>query len=116
MRMIDRKIRIHGIRPQRLIYLIRVIKMIHVRRVRRFCGDFRVPDEPWRVIHESARFPRIIGRLRGDDDGCTDLFKRVGGVLDVRGEGEDGFVDAIVFRVAYFGACAGTVGAAVVAG
>lgn len=116
MRMINRIKRIHGIRSQRFVYLVHIGEMIHVRRVRRVRRDLRVFDEPRRVIHESACFPGVIGRLRRDDDGRADFFECIGGVLEVCREGEDGFIDAVVFRVAYFGARAGTVGAAVVAG
>ena len=90
MRVVDREERVCRVQAEPLELVRDVLPVVDELRADRGRRCLRVPDEARRRVVERARLPRVVRRLRGEDDGRAVRLERLARLDLVEDEGVDG--------------------------
>lgn len=96
MGVVVRVVRVNCVRTQRLENGGSISPVVHIFNTCRLSRQLGVLNKAACAIGKLARFPGVVWGLAGDQDLSTLVEEQLRGVLQVFGECEDGFGDAIV--------------------
>lgn len=114
MRVVIGEIRVHRLETQLLEDSSRIRPVVDVAYPRDISHEFRIPNEPRRLVRELAGLPGIIRRLAGDQDAGALVQELLRRVLQILRERQDGLLLAVVLGLARLVPGSGAVGASVV--